>query len=58
MKLTKVEGKIIQECDFGNDTAKIVFTDGTILEFEMCLDGDPPLLDVYLTNPGKERKLY
>ncbi|WP_156095956.1 hypothetical protein [Methanobacterium sp. SMA-27] len=58
MKLTKIEGKIIQECDFGNDKSKIVFTDGTILEFEMCLDGDPPLLNVFLTKPGKERKLY
>ena len=58
MKLTKIEGKIIQECDFGNDTAKIVFTDGTILEFEMCLEGDPPLINVFLTKPGQERKLY
>ena len=58
MKLTKVEGKIIQECDFDNDSAKILFTDGTLLEFEMCLDGDPALLNVFLTKPGKERKIY
>jgi hypothetical protein len=30
----------------------------TLLEFEMCLDRDPPLLNVFLTKPGKERKLY
>ncbi|WP_156095908.1 hypothetical protein [Methanobacterium sp. SMA-27] len=58
MKLKKVEGKTIQECDYENDNAKILFTDGTLLEFEMCLDGDPPLLNVFLTKPGKERKRY
>ena len=58
MKLPNVEGKIIQECDFDNDNAKILFTDGTLLEFEMWLDGNPPLLNVFLTKPGKEREIY
>ena len=58
MKLEKVEGKKIQYCDYETNNAKIVFQDGTILEFEMSCDGDPPILDVYLTKPGKERKLY
>ena len=58
MKLEKVDGKKIQYCDYETNNAKIVFQDGTILEFEMNCDGDPPILDVYLTKPGKERKLY
>jgi hypothetical protein len=58
MKLTKIEGKTIQHCDYENNNAKIVFTDGTILEFEMNLDGNPPILDIYLTKPGKEREIY
>jgi hypothetical protein len=58
MKLENVEGKKIQDCDYETNSAKIIFQDGTILEFEMNCDGDPPILDVYLTKPGKERKLY
>ena len=58
MKLIKIEGKTIQECDYETNNAKIVFTDGTLLEFEMNLDGDPPILDVFLTKPGKKREIY
>jgi hypothetical protein len=58
MKLEKIEGKIIQECDYETSNAKITFQDGTILEFEMNCEGNPSILDVYLTKPGKERKLY
>jgi hypothetical protein len=58
MKLEEVDGKIIEKCEYNSKNAKIVFKDGIILEFEMQCDGDPPILDVYLTKPGKERKLY
>ena len=58
MKLEKIEGKIIQECDYWTNTAKITFQDGTILEFEMYCEANPAILDVYLTKHGKERKLY
>jgi hypothetical protein len=58
MKLEKIVDKIIQECDYETDNAKITFQDGTILEFEMNCEANPAILDVYLTKPRKERKLY
>jgi hypothetical protein len=58
MELEEVDGKTIEKCEYNYNNAKIVLEDGTILEFEMHCDGDPPILDVYLTKPGKERKLY